>query len=104
MRKHLFIFLLFSSSLLSACECPPLSPVTKELCDHYDVIFFGRIDSVALCDTKGNAVAFFTIVELYKGNSEKRIKINFDCSSECLMSFAKNEEWLIYANYRKFDQ
>ena len=27
----------------------------------------------------------------------------FDCASECLMSFAKGEQWLVYAKYEKFD-
>jgi hypothetical protein len=104
MRKLLFIFLSFVSYILPACECPPLAPISKELCENYNVIFFGKIDSVAPCDTKGKAIAFFSIAELYKGNSEKTVKIHFECSSECLMSFAKNEEWIIYAKYEKFDQ
>jgi hypothetical protein len=104
MQRFLAVLIFASFGRLFACECPPLAPITKELCKDYNVIFLGKVDSIAPCDTKGNAIAFFTITELYKGNSERTIKINFDCSSECLMSFAKNEDWLVYAKYEKFDR
>ncbi len=56
-----------------------------------------------MCRVKGNAIAYFTINELYKGTVQQNVEINFDCSSSCMMSFSKDEEWLIYANFQKFD-
>lgn len=102
MKKILFFFLLFSKIVFS-CECPPLKPVSEESREEYDLIFYGIVDSVAPCDSKGKGIVYFSISELYRGNSEKKVSIKFDCSSACLMSFAKNEEWLIYSNYEKFD-
>jgi hypothetical protein len=103
MKKNiLFLFILFSKIIL-ACECPTITPVSKELCNNYDVIFFGKVDSVSLCDVVSGATAYFTINELYKGAVQQKLKINFDCSSSCMMSFSKDEEWLIYATYQQFD-
>lgn len=103
MRSLLSSFFVFISCHTFACECPALSPISKEFCNGYDVIFYGAVDSVSKCDNKGFSFAFFTIKELYKGNAEKKIKVKFDCSSECLMSFEKGEEWIIYSKYEKFD-
>lgn len=104
MKKNIFILFFLFSKIISACECPPIEPVSKELCTKYNVIFFGKVDSVSPCDLKGSAIAYFTINELYKGNVEEHVKVNFDCSSACMMSFAKNEQWLIYSSYERFDQ
>ena len=69
----------------------------------YNVIFFGKVDSVAPCKVNGIATAYFTIIELYKGTVEQHIKVDFDCSSACMMSFAKNEEWIMYTTYQRFN-
>lgn len=104
MKTILISFFIFISSTCIACECRPISPISKELSSDYDVIFYGSVDSVSICDNdKERAIAYFTIKDLYKGNAVKYVKINFDCSSECLMSFANDEEWIIYAKYTKFD-
>ena len=66
-------------------------------------IFFGKVDSISPCATNGISNAYFTIKELYKGNAPQQISIHFDCTSSCMMSFSKNEEWLIYAGYQRFD-
>lgn len=99
----LFLFFITSFNPLFPCECPTFSPITKEATTNYDVIFFGYVDSVSACDKKGSAVTYFTVSELYKGRVQKNVAINFDCLSECLMSFEKGQEWLIYATYKKFD-
>ena len=103
MGKNLALLLILFCSNIFACECIPFSPVSKEVCDDYDVVFFGRVDSVGSCNDKGFAIAYFTITELYKGNAAKHVEINFDCSSECLMSFAEGEAWIIYSMFEKFD-
>ncbi len=103
--KNLFLsfLLILLSNYLFPCECPTLQPVSKELCKNYNVIFYGKVDSVSNCNTRGRSIAFFTISELYKGAVSSSVKINFDCASECLMSIDKGEEWIIYASYEKFD-
>lgn len=103
MRIILISFFVFVSSISFACECVPLSPISKELSNNYDVIFYGRVDSVGVCSDKWTAIAYFTITELYKGTAKKQVKINFDCNTECMMSFAADDEWIIYAKYSKFD-
>ena len=102
--KALLLFIVIVHSAVStACKCPPVTPISKELAKNYELIFTGKIDSVAACATNGVARAFFTIEELYKGNAKQQVEVHFDCASSCMMSFAKNEEWLIYANYQRFD-
>ena len=102
--KHLIlIFLIVISNLTFACKCNPLLPISKNLCDTYNVIFYGMVDSIAESSEKGFNTAFFTIKELYKGNVQQQIKINYNATSSCMMSFSKNEEWLIYAKYKMFD-
>lgn len=103
MRTILISFFIFISSISLACECIPLSPISKELSNNYDVIFYGRVDSIGACGDKSTAIAYFSITELYKGNVQKQVKINFDCNTECMMSFAADDEWIIYAKYSKFD-
>ncbi|MES2590452.1 MAG: hypothetical protein V4608_01120 [Bacteroidota bacterium] len=102
MKKGIIISLLLFSKVLCACECPTFNPISKETCTHYDVIFSGRVDSVSICNS-GISIAYFTINQLYKGAAEQHVKINFDCSSACLMSFQTRQEWLMYTTYKKFD-
>ena len=103
--RYIFTFLLIvSSGYLFSCECPPLQPISKELSKNYNVIFFGKVDSVSACAKDGISTVYFTISELYKGAVSAHVKIDFDCASPCLMSFEKGEEWLIYASYPKFDK
>lgn len=103
MRIIFLSFLFLFSTVCFACECGTLDPLTKEKCKNYDVIFYGTADSIGVCNDKFSAVAYFTITELYKGNIKRQAEINFDCNTECMMSFAANDEWIIYAKYSKFD-
>lgn len=91
------------STVTIACKCATIAPVTKELCKEYDVVFTGTVDSVATCDSNGISLAYFNIIALYKGNTMQQVKVHFDCKSSCMMSFAKGDEWIIYANYQRFD-
>ncbi len=104
MRFLGFAFLLLLSHHALSCECSPLQPISKENSKAYNVIFFGKVDSVGVCGKDGISTAYFTIEELYKGAIGKQAHIDFDCGSACLMSFAKGEEWLIYASYPAFDK
>lgn len=104
MKKYIpFLFLLLSK-ITFACECPTFKPISNEQFKNYDVIFTGKVDSVSACLADGRSRAYFFISELYKGNVTKRLKVDFDCSSACMMSFSKEEEWLMYANYSRFDR
>jgi len=103
MKGIFFILITFFFKALAGCECLPVQPITEVTCKNYNVIFYGRVDSVTNSSEKGFNTAHFTIAELYKGNVQQQVKINFDNSSSCLMSFSKNEEWLIYAVYKNFN-
>jgi hypothetical protein len=96
-------FLIVLLKTVNACECPPLQPITEVISKNYNAVFYGKVDSITNSSEKGFNTAHFTITELYKGNVQQHVKINFDNSSSCLMSFSKGEEWLIYAIYKNFD-
>jgi preprotein translocase subunit SecF len=102
MKKYLLFILILQSAWLMACECPSLEPISKELAGRYEIIFIGKVDSVAL-PIAGISSVYFTIDELYKGHTGKQVSIDFDGSTSCMMSFAKGEVWIIYANYQRFD-
>jgi hypothetical protein len=102
MKKYLFFILLLRSVVLMACECPPLAPISKELASDYDIVFMGKVDSVSAA-ANGISSAYFTVEEFYKGHAGKHIIVDFDAVSACMMSFAKNEHWIIYATYQRFD-
>lgn len=103
MKKIFYFLLLFFYKTITACECPPIQPITEVTGKNYNVIFYGKVDSVTNSSEKGFNTAHFTITELYKGNVQQQVKINFDNSTSCLMSFSRGEEWLIYATYKNFD-
>ena len=102
--KSLFTFFLVVVSFFAfACECPPIEPASKKICEQYDVIFYGKVDSIIPCGTEGIGTAYFSIISLYKGSAEQHVSVDYDCTSSCMMSFAKGEEWIIYSVYQHFD-
>jgi len=103
MKKIVFLFFILLSNQVFACDCPPLETFSKELSKKYDVIFYGTVDSIIPCRTEGIGTAYFTISSLYKGHSEQHVSVDFDCTSDCMMSFAKGDEWIIYGIYQRFD-
>jgi hypothetical protein len=103
MRRYLLLILCFAFTYCYSCECPPLEPVSKKISDNYDVVFYGRVDSIIPCSNSGIGTAYFTIISLYKGSAEQKVAIDYDCTSSCMMSFLKGEEWLVYATYQHFD-
>jgi hypothetical protein len=102
MKYTLTIFYSLFSFFSFSCECPPLASINKTSVDPYNVIFYGKVDSIAPCGTGGLATAYFSIKELYKGDVPANIKVDFDCSTECMMSITKGDEWLIYANSKQY--
>ncbi|HSH66789.1 MAG TPA: hypothetical protein VLB84_13585 [Bacteroidia bacterium] len=103
MERYLLFILFFWLKGGIACECPPVKPISHELTKAYDVIFSGTVDSVSVCPSDGISSAYFTIYELYKGNVKQHQAVQFDCISSCMMSFEKNDSWIIYATYQRFD-
>jgi len=103
MRILFVYFLLLYSGVLFACECKPLNPISNETIKSYNVIFYGKVDSVGMCRPNGIATAYFTILELYKGPVSKHVKVDYDCSSSCMMSFSKGDDWLMYTTFQHFD-
>jgi hypothetical protein len=101
--KHLIFLLTFSichlTSSLFACQCP-ITKLSLEECEKYDLIFKGRIDSLVPCSDK-KARAFFKISELYKGLATERFELLYDCEVECAQVLNIGEEWIIYANYKQ---
>ena len=56
-----------------------------------------------MSESIGKSHVYFTIQELYKGNVEQEVDVNFDALTSCMMSFSEGEKWLIYANFQRFD-
>lgn len=104
MNKLLFLIISLSSRLVFSCNCLPVQPITKELCNGYNVIFHGKVDSVGSSLENNMSIVYFTIEELYKGKCQQQVKVFFESASDCMMSFTKNEEWLMYCNYQRFDE
>lgn len=97
----LFLFCLFSSYSLIACQCP-LTQLSIEECNKYEVIFKGKIVNVIDCNDKYGE-ALFEVEELYKGNSEEKFKVLFECNGECVQKFRVGDEWIIYSRYKQLD-
>ncbi|MEW6469576.1 MAG: hypothetical protein AB1458_11660 [Bacteroidota bacterium] len=98
MRHLLFLALILFASNTFACDCSPAGTISKEQTGEYHIIFTGKVDSVH------KSTVLFSIHELYKGKSGKNAWLSFDDSSDCRMSFAKGEEWIIYARYTRFGE
>lgn len=97
----LFLGLSFFSSPLKACQCP-LTQLSLEECNKYEVIFKGKIVKVIECDNKFGE-ALFEVQELYKGNSEEKFKVLFECKVDCAQKFSVGDEWIIYSRYKQLD-
>ena len=99
--KIILILLCFTTSKTNACQCP-LTLLSKSECNKYDVIFRGKILSVATCNDKPG-VAVFEVEDVYKGNLTKQFKVLYRCDDECALGFKEGEEWIIYSNYKQID-
>jgi len=103
MRSHflliLFLLIIIQSNGIQACQCP-VTVLSIQECNKYEVIFRGKVLTVKTCDDKpGEAV--FEVLELYKGNAEQKFKVLFSCSEECFYAFKPGEEWIIYSRYKQ---
>lgn len=99
----IFLFLSFFGmpSRINACQCP-LSALSLDECDKYEIIFKGKILSVTPCGSKFGE-AMFDVEELYKGNTEQQFKVLFDCNEDCAYNFQVGEEWIIYSRYKQIN-
>lgn len=99
----LFVFVLFAGIMLSqtACQCP-VTVLSKSECNKYEIIFRGKVLSVAPCKNKPG-VAVFEVNDLFKGNLTKTFKILFSCDDPCARPFQEGEEWIIYSRFKQID-
>ncbi len=95
----LFFFCLGITGRIVACQCP-VTVMSLQECEKYEVIFRGKVVSVTLCNNKPGE-AFMEVLELYKGNAEHKFKILFNCSEDCFYEFKPGEEWIIYSRYKQ---
>lgn len=103
MKKIIIIFLiLFCFSIkTNACQCP-LTQLSKAECSKYELIFRGKVISVATCKDKPG-VALFEIDDLYKGNLPKQFQMLFTCDDPCSSEFKVGEEWIIYTSFKQIN-
>ncbi len=97
----LFLLLLTQVHLL-ACTCEELVVLSKAEVGKYAMVFVGTVTSVEQFDKEG--AAHFKIESLFKGKSFAETAVYFDNKTDCQMSFAAGETWIIYANYRGYGQ
>lgn len=104
MKFKLLIFLFtlslcpFTSSIF-ACQCP-LTKLSIEECNKYEIIFRGRIIKDTLFELK-KGETIFEVTELYKGVIASTFKVLYETGTECAQAFSVGEEWIIYSNYKQ---
>lgn len=102
--KQLIIFLLSILLFLpkvNACNCEN-GPLTLDAIKSSELIFTGEVSAVSGCN--GTSKATFNIKELFRGKCYQNVAVEFDCSSDCQMSFAPGQTWIIYASYKKYGE
>jgi hypothetical protein len=100
-RNLIILFFSFNFSYTYACQCP-LSRLSLEECNKYEIIFKGKILEVVDCKDKfGEAI--FEVQELYKGHATEKFKVLFECDVECAQKFSPGDEWIIYSRYKQID-
>jgi hypothetical protein len=99
----LFLLLFFGccATMGYSCQCP-LTQLSLEECNKYEIIFKGKILTVIDCNDKFGE-AMFEVEELYKGNATKEFKVLFECDVECAQKFRPGDEWIIYSRYKQID-
>jgi hypothetical protein len=93
----LVFFLLGFSFRPLACDCPALPAANENYFNKFELIFKGKVISVGECKDVGSARV--KLSQLFKGMCTEEVDIYFDCSTDCMMSFAPGEEWIFYANF-----
>ncbi len=98
---YILVFGLLSPLSSRACQCP-VTVFSKAECNKYEVIFRGKVLSVAACDNKPG-VAVFEVQDLYKGSLTSKFTMLFNCNDECASPFQTGEEWIIYTRYKQLN-
>lgn len=98
----LFYILLIHSGITLACQCP-LTSLSRDECNKYEIIFRGRVIRNTPCSS-GSGEAVFEIKELFKGQVFAEFIVLYACNTECASSFNPGEEWIIYTNYKQVDK
>ncbi len=102
--RHLVVVLLLlvmSYDKILACNCPPISKPDSLVYATYDVIFVGTVKSVGPC-YKGMSEVTMVVRSLHKGKLFAETPLKADCETDCQMSFADGEEWIIYGKYESY--
>jgi hypothetical protein len=100
--SFLFLFLfIFLFQKTFACDCQ-MAALKMETLASYELIFYGKVIAVSGCDEK--AKAHFSVEKLFKGKCFPSTDVEFDCSSDCQMSFSPGQTWIIYATYEKYGE
>jgi hypothetical protein len=90
-------FLLLTSDFF-ACQCP-LTKLSSEECNKYDIIFRGRIVKDSVNGKRGEAL--FEVTELYKGVVSGSFRLSYELDGDCAQGFMVGEEWIIYTTYKQ---
>lgn len=101
MQRILFFILIILNFHAFACQCPQPNPLNAARLNLYSSIFLGKVISVGPCDETGSARV--RVDEIYKGTAAHEIKLEFDCSSSCMMNFNNGEAWIIYGTQLRPD-
>src|SRR6185436_2562869 len=96
----LFLFI-FSFQKTFACDCE-MATVSAESISKYELIFVGKVVAISGCDE--SAKANFAVEKLFRGKCFSATDVEFDCSSDCQMSFVPGQTWIIYATYEKYGE
>jgi len=96
-----FLCLVLNSA--QACKCKEHPALNKENCELYHTILEGKADSITVCKD-GYSTAWFSVINLFKGESYASVSIRFDCSSDCQMNISKGDTWILYGQYFKYGQ
>jgi hypothetical protein len=96
-----FFLLLFIPRFSFSCQCP-LTQLSLDECNKYELIFKGKILSVLPCEDKFG-VATFQVEELFKGNATAEFDVLFDCNEECAQPLNAGDEWIIYTKYKQIN-
>ncbi len=96
---NLFLFFLFFIFVSKGqnCNCIPLGPFTANDTNKAAVIFQCDINTVEVIDGVGKVTA--TIHELYKGQVDRQVQLQFTSSDTCSIAIAPGDRWLIYGEY-----
>ncbi len=103
MKTGLTVFLfLVALQAHAICDCLIGGKPTVKNTSTYDIIFIGKVDSVAAKDEKPRV--WLSVTAVYKGVALKRMPLFFQSVGECSMKFEKGQEWIIYADYERYGE